>query len=128
MIRGNIEKDIPGLSPRYIRFYFSDLQEVWPAAPLSKKDRAALKSAGYEWYGNHWQKPFYNDGVESELKINKKPVGSMVNATHWAETPSGDILHYRIERGKVILWRPYSKVWDVTEDAPYTLHIFPFKE
>lgn len=57
-----------------------------------------------------------------------RPPQSMVDATHWAETPSGEILYYRIERGRVILWRPYSRAWDLTEDAPYTLHCFPFGE
>ena len=117
-----LDRDIPGLTASNVRFYFPDRQEVWPAKSLPKKDRLALKSAGYEWWGRHWQKPF---PVETN---NLRPPGSMVDATHWAKTPSGEILHYRIESGNIILWRPYSKVWDITEDAPYDLYLYPFEE
>ena len=57
-----------------------------------------------------------------EIKIKPYPENN-VGATHWAETPSGDILFYKLNV-ETLLLLPYSGIWIPAGCAPYTLHCF----
>jgi len=48
---------------------------------------------------------------------------NILDATHWAKLPDGSTIFYKIN-SKVLMWFPFSKVWDDPKTAPYTLYSF----
>lgn len=64
------------------------------------------------------------DGVEFvKITHGLTPPENKLEATHWAILPDGSVNLYRIS-DTVLLWLPYSRVWEPPGTVPYTLHCF----
>lgn len=63
------------------------------------------------------------DNIQDALHklCNKSMVEA--GATHWAETPDGEVLYYKIT-GSVLFWLPLSEAWITPGLVPYTLNSF----
>ena len=66
---------------------------------------------------------FINLLIAENRRLNPTPPENEVGATHWAVLPDESILFYRVD-STILLWRPFSKVWDTPGIVPYTLHSF----
>ncbi|MBM96000.1 MAG: hypothetical protein CMI09_09175 [Oceanospirillaceae bacterium] len=64
------------------------------------------------------------DGIEYiEKPAPITPPPNKVQATHWAVLPDDSIVFYRVT-DEVLIWLPYSGVWDNPGLVPYTLYSY----
>ena len=52
-----LDEEVPGLNTDLV-WWHPQYRQIFPLESLPKKDRAALKRAGYRWCGSYWYKPF----------------------------------------------------------------------
>jgi len=77
-----------------------------------------------EWFGHSSRHSFM---VDFEYRLKDKSPENLYGATHYAILPDDTNVFYRISNGLSLMYFPLSKVWQETNDVPYTLYSFDEK-